>query len=95
MYHCHIEPPLRSLICFLPSQDICQLSPFYPILSITVQSSSLDNNVSPRYQNEETAVISITYNKKNLPIYSSVSTTTNFHSFLSLPCRDLAYFACV
>ena len=55
----------------------------------------MDNNVSPRYQNEETAVISITYNEKNLPIYSSVSTTTNFHSFLSLPCRDLAYFACV
>ena len=58
------------------------------------QSSLVDDNVRPKYQNEETAISAFLYSKKTHPIYSSVSSTTNLLFFLSIPRRHITEVGC-
>ena len=50
----------------------------------------VENNVCPKYQNEETSVSGVPYSKKTRPICSSVSSTTNLGRYsLSYPGTSL------
>ena len=62
--------------------------------STSGQSLSVDNNVRPKYRNEETSVSGVPYDEKTQPIYPSVSLTSNLLRLLSVPRRHIYEVGC-